>query len=110
MGHAADACACVWTMFHFGIVIGLSVVMCINVALALLFGFFVIRFNNRTTGQMHMEYGQHMMRGITDLVNNNALKEVSDSLTAMSRITANQANNGKFRDDSVRGGRYSDAV
>ena len=112
---AADACACVWTMFHFGIVIGLSVVMCINVALALLFGFFVIRFNNRTTGQMHMEYGQHMMRGITDLVNNNALKEVSDSLTAMSRITANQANNGQFRDDSVRGGRqskrtYSDAV
>ena len=40
---AADACACVWTMFPFGIVIGLSVVMCINVALALLFGFFVIR-------------------------------------------------------------------
>jgi hypothetical protein len=64
---------------------------------------------------MHMEYGQHMMRGITDLVNNNALKEVSDSLTAMSRITANQPNNGQFRDDSVRGGRqskrtYSDAV
>jgi hypothetical protein len=49
------------------------------------------------------------------LVNNNALKEVSDSLTAMSRITANQANNGQFRDDSVRGGKqsrrmYSDAV
>ena len=112
---AADACACVWTMFHFGIVIGLSVVMCINVALALLFGFFVIRYNNRATGQMHMEYGQHMMRGMTELVNNNALKEVSDSLTAMSRISANQGNNGKFRDDSVRGGKqsrrtYSDAV
>ena len=112
---AADACACVWTMFHFGIVIGLSVVMCINVALALLFGFFVIRYNNRATGQMHMEYGQHMMRGMTELVNNNALKEVSDSLTAMSRISTNQGDNGKFRDDSVRGGKqsrrtYSDAV
>jgi hypothetical protein len=64
---------------------------------------------------MHMEYGQHMMRGMTELVNNNALKEVSDSLTAMSRISANQENNGKFRDDSVRGGKqsrrtYSDAV
>ena len=35
---AADASICVWTMFHFGIVTGLSVVMVINVGLALIFG------------------------------------------------------------------------
>ena len=49
---AADASVCVWTMFHFGIVIGLSLVMVINFALAILFGFFVLRYTKREKGMM----------------------------------------------------------
>ena len=77
---AADASICVWTMFHFGIVIGLSVVMVINVGLALLFGFFVLRYTERERGMMHMEYGQHAFKNVTDMFDQNNVKSLGESL------------------------------
>ena len=77
---AADASVCVWTMFHFGIVIGLSVVMVINVGLALLFGFFVLRYTERERGMMHMEYGQHAFKNVTDMFDQNNVKSLGESL------------------------------
>ena len=80
---AADASVCVWTMFHFGIVIGLSLVMVINVGLAILFGFFVLRYTKRERGMMHMEYGQHMMKNVTDMFDQNNVKSLGESLAAL---------------------------
>ena len=128
---AADASICVWTMFHFGIVTGLSVVMVINVGLAGIFGFFVVRFTNRHQGLMHMEYGQHVMKGLHETINSSALASVGEQLAILtahiSRAGAPQIkwddqggdgeeyqNEGdEDEDDSARkrsGGTYSNAV
>jgi hypothetical protein len=88
---AADASICVWTMFHFGIVVGLSVVMVINVGLALLFGFFVLRYTERERGMMHMEYGQHAFKNMTDLFDQNNVKSLGESL-AMVQNTMQEGN------------------
>jgi hypothetical protein len=88
---AADASICVWTMFHFGIVIGLSVVMVINVGLALLFGFFVLRYTERERGMMHMEYGQHAFKNVTDMFDQNNVKSLGESL-AMVQNTMQEGN------------------
>jgi hypothetical protein len=61
----------------------ISVVMVINVALALIFGFFVIRYTNRQRGLMHMEYGQHLMKGLTETVNSSALVSVGEQLAIL---------------------------
>ena len=88
---AADASICVWTMFHFGIVVGLSVVMVINVGLALLFGFFVLRYTERERGMMHMEYGQHAFKNMTDMFDQNNVKSLGESL-AMVQHTLQEGN------------------
>merc|ERR1712216_356690 len=82
---AADASVCVWTMFHFGIVIGFSVVMVINVGLALVFGFFVLRFTGRERGMMHMEYGQHAFKNVTDVFDQKRIQSLGESLAMVTR-------------------------
>ena len=100
---AADASICVWTMFHFGIVVGLSVVMVINVGLALLFGFFVLRYTARERGMMHMEYGQHAFKNMTDLFDQNNVKSLGESL-AMVQNTMQEGNER----EGARGARGAD--
>jgi hypothetical protein len=100
---AADASICVWTMFHFGIVVGLSVVMVINVGLALLFGFFVLRYTERERGMMHMEYGQHAFKNMTDLFDQNNVKSLGESL-AMVQNTMQEGNER----EGARGARGAD--
>ena len=125
---AADASICVWTMFHFGIVVGLSLVMVINFGLAGLFGFFVLRYSARERGMMHMEYGQHMFKGVTDLLDKNALTGLGEQLATLtgnladqgglppSRVSASRGDRSDGEDDydSANGrggsGRYADAV
>ena len=92
---AADASICVWTMFHFGIVVGLSVVMVINVGLALLFGYFVIRYTEREKGQMHMEYGQHAFKGVTDLFDQNSMKGFGESLAMVTSQIQTRQDGGR---------------
>ena len=101
---AADASICVWTMFHFGIVIGLSVVMVINVALAVLFGFFVLRYTERERGMMHMEYGQHAFKNVTDLFDQNNIKGLGESLAMITRQIqgGGGGNDDAMGDDSHR--------
>ena len=82
---AADASVCVWTMFHFGIVVGFSVVMVINVGLALVFGFFVLRFTGRERGMMHMEYGQHAFKNVTDVFDQKRIQSLGESLAMVTR-------------------------
>ena len=102
---AADASICVWTMFHFGIVIGLSVVMVINVGLALLFGFFVLRYTERERGMMHMEYGQHAFKNVTDMFDQNNVKSLGESL-AMVTHTLQEGQGGE--PNGTRGARNAD--
>ena len=90
---AADASICVWTMFHFGIVVGLSLVMVINFGLAGLFGFFVLRYSKRERGMMHMEYGQHMFKGVTDVLDKNNLTGLGEQLATLTG-TLNVAEQG----------------
>jgi len=92
---AADASICVWTMFHFGIVVGLSVVMVINVGLALLFGYFVIRYTEREKGQMHMEYGLHAFKGVTDLFDQNSMKGFGESLAMVTSQIQTRQDGGR---------------
>ena len=99
---AADASVCVWTMFHFGIVIGLSLVMVINFALAILFGFFVLRYTKREKGMMHMEYGQHMMKGMTNLIDKNALTSLGEQLAALNLAATGAKENKLSRRSSSR--------
>ena len=94
---AADASICVWTMFHFGIVIGLSVVMVINIGLALLFGFFVIRYTERERGMMHMEYGQHAFKGVSDIFAENNIKGLGESLAIVTSQMQEQHAHGDGR-------------
>ena len=109
---AADASICVWTMFHFGIVVGLSVVMVINVGLALLFGFFVLRYTERERGMMHMEYGQHAFKNMTDLFDQNNVKSLGESL-AMVQNTMQEGNErevGRGARGAEKGTRRVDGV
>ena len=127
---AADASICVWTMFHFGIVVGLSLVMVINFGLAGLFGFFVLRYSKRERGMMHMEYGQHMFKGVTDVLDKNNLTGLGEQLATLtgtlnvaeqggvapSRAMPSRGDRSVGEDDydSANGrggsGRYADAV
>ena len=103
---AADASICVWTMFHFGIVIGLSVVMVINVGLALLFGFFVLRYTERERGMMHMEYGQHAFKNVTDMFDQNNVKSLGESLAMVTHTL--QEGQGGEPSGGARGARNAD--
>jgi hypothetical protein len=103
---AADASICVWTMFHFGIVIGLSVVMVINVGLALLFGFFVLRYTERERGMMHMEYGQHAFKNVTDMFDQNNVKSLGESLAMVTHTL--QEGQGGEPNGGARGARNAD--
>ena len=127
---AADASICVWTMFHFGIVVGLSLVMVINFGLAGLFGFFVLRYSKRERGMMYMEYGQHMFKGVTDVLDKNNLTGLGEQLATLtgtlnvaeqggvapSRAMPSRGDRSVGEDDydSANGrggsGRYADAV
>mmetsp|Transcript_44104 Transcript_44104/g.70808 ORF Transcript_44104/g.70808 Transcript_44104/m.70808 type:complete len:111 (-) Transcript_44104:413-745(-) len=63
--------------------------MVINVAMAALFGFFVIRYTNRHEGLMQMEYGQHVMKGLTETLNSSALVSAGEQLAALTGQLAN---------------------
>ena len=63
----------------------------INVGLALLFGFFVLRYTERERGMMHMEYGQHAFKNMTDMFDQNNVKSLGESL-AMVQHTLQEGN------------------
>jgi hypothetical protein len=102
---AADASVCVWVMFHFGIVTGLSVVMVINIALACIVGYFVYKYSDRSKGKMHMEYGQHLVKGFSDTINSSALASTANQLAVISKqMDAAERNMEERRNELARAG------
>ena len=102
---AADASVCVWVMFHFGIVTGLSVVMVINIALACIVGYFVYKYSDRSKGKMHMEYGQHLVKGFSDTINSSALASTANQLAVISKqMDAAERNVEERRNELARAG------
>ena len=67
----ADASICVFVYFYFGIVVGLSVMMVVNIGLAAFIGYFTFVYSRRPAGRMHIAYGQH------------AIKQVSNATSAL---------------------------
>ena len=75
-----DAALCVYVIGYFGTVAGLGFVVIINVAISLLFIWFIVSFNKRERGQDNMQFGANLIQNIQDLAKTKA--QLEGGLTA----------------------------